>query len=651
MSPLSEEGACPVCGYDPKRAQLNIDYLAPGTILGGRYLVGKLTSCDTEGAWYTGFDHQGNLRVWVREYAPKAIIMRDYDTGLIQALPGSEAQYKALMSDFEDLCASIHRLSGAEKVLPVLDLVRANNTVYAVYRYIKMISLESFLKRSGGKLSWRHAKKLLMPLFHTVAGVHNAGLIHRGLSPRTVEVDQNGALWLTCFSIAAARTNKSELTAQLYEGYAAPEQYSQSSWQGTWTDVYALGAITYRTVTGIDPPSAQDRVYGDDLLERLNAPDITDTVMSAINRALAVEVEDRTQTAETFIADLLANEGSNTAVYTAPTPKRQPQPDYSAASDQAVRTFEQEQPRERSRYDELMAPAYDENEREEERRRLKEEREKRRVENKKKKRKKKRKPHPVLLLVLSAIVATSLLGGAVYWFANTYLEDLISAVQSSSSESSMQHGVDFSQDEQDADNGKVANFVGATIDSIQENAALDLVYEFTTVEGRSDDYEEGVVYEQSPKAGESLIEDGKTRITLYVSQGSELVELPEVVGRPRQDVEMELTELKIPYTVISAIMEGDLDTILKCNKNPGDKIDISRGEKVILYVKRDDGSSDSSRDDEEPDDGRSSSSRTSSRERPSSTTSSREETPSSSRRTVSTKESSSSDGRLLKPRS
>lgn len=643
MSPLAEEGVCPVCGYDPSQARMNINYLAPGAVLGGRYLVGKMTSCDTEGAWYVGFDVQAGMRVWVREYAPKAIIMRDYDSGMIQPLPGIEAQYKALMSDFEDLCASIRRLPQGEKVLPILDMVRCNNTVYAIYRYIKMISLESFLKRSGGKLSWRHTKKLLMPLFHTVAGVHNAGLIHRGLSPRTVEVDQNGALWLTCFSVAAARTNKSELSAQLYEGYAAPEQYSLNSWQGTWTDVYALGAITYRAVMGVDPPSAMDRVYGDDLLERLATPDMTEAVMSAINHALAVEVEDRTQTAEAYIADLLANEGSNTAVYTAP-PARRPQQQEYYTPPEPVR---EEPPASeyQSHYDDLMAPAYDEKEREEERRRLKEDRERRRVENKKKK-KKKHKPHPVLLLVLSAIIATSLLGMAVYWFANNYLKDLIDAVQNSSSDVSMQPGMTFSQDEEDAGNGKVANFIGSTWDSIEANAALDLTYEFVTVDGHSTEFDKGVVYEQSPKAGEALMTEGKTRVTLYVSEGSELVEMPEVVGKPIEEVETLLNELKIPYLAVQIIGDYEPGIIIKCNKNPGDEIDITRSEKVLLYVKNED--FEVSRHEEERDEPSSS---TSSRSRPTGKSSSEEDAPSeaSSRRQIPTKDASSYPG-LLKPR-
>lgn len=209
MSPLFEEGEpCRACGYDGA-AEPDLNYLPPRSrIGGGRYLVGKRYASDPEGVWYVGYDCEEEMRVWLREYAPHSITRRDHETFAVQPLASSEAQYKALMSDFEDLCRSVMNLSPGEKVTPLIDLCYENNTIYAVYRYIKTITLESFLERSGGKLSWRHTKKLLMPLYHTVENVHKAGLIHRGLSPKTIQLDQSGALWLSCFSVAAARTNK-----------------------------------------------------------------------------------------------------------------------------------------------------------------------------------------------------------------------------------------------------------------------------------------------------------------------------------------------------------------------------------------------------------------------------------------------------------
>ena len=148
------------------------------------------------------------------------------------------------------------------------------------------------------------------------------------------------------------------------------------------------------------------------------------------------------------------------------------------------------------------------------------------------------------------------------------------------------------------------------------------------------------------------MEGNKTRVTLYVSQGTDLVELPEVIGRPRQEVEMELAELKIPYAVIPVLADAEPDTIVRCNRNPGDQIDITRSEKVILYVKKDDGEAGES-SEEEDNDSEIEKVPSSSRTRPVTIiSSSREEasrSSSSSSRWASSKDTSSYPG-LLKPR-
>ena len=58
-------------------------------------------------------------------------------------------------------------------------------------------------------------------------------------------------------------------------------------------DVYKR-QLTYRAVTGGDPPAALDRIYGDDLLDAgMVGGDLTETVIAAVNHALAVEVDER----------------------------------------------------------------------------------------------------------------------------------------------------------------------------------------------------------------------------------------------------------------------------------------------------------------------------------------------------------------------
>ena len=603
MSVRNEEGRCKQCGYDPS-APANINFIQPGSRLNEKYIVGKLVSSDPEGAWYVGYDCEKETRVWVREYVPASITRRDHRDFSVQPLASSEAQYKALMSDFEDLCGSVMKLSESSHVLPIEELVHANHTVYAIYRYLKTITLESFLVRSGGKLSWRYAKKLLMPLYHSVVNLHKLGLIHRGLSSQTIQLDQSGTLWISGFSIAAARTNKSEISAQLFPGYSAPEQYSLNSWQGTWTDVYALGAITYRTITGQTPPAALDRIYGDDLLDKqIISSDITENIVETINRALAVEVEDRIQTVEAFIASLLATEGSNTAVYASPAPHRKMEgPDILHNQQVAYQKVPANRGGQSETYQggiELMpSPAMEY-----------EMKDHVKASGSTGKKQKKKRTHPVLSLILSLFVATSLLAGIMYWIANTYLSDLIQpASASSSSESSRTNTGEDYVDDGDEDSTLIPKLVGKTADSIKGNTNLAERFQLEYVEKFNSDYEKGVVFDQQPVEGTPI--EGIDKITLYVSKGVEQVELPDLVDLPIEEATATLTELELQFTVIP-VFNNDYEpgVIISTDPVAGTMVDKNNGT-VLLKIKKE-LLEDDKQEEEDPGDGPSKSNKSS----------------------------------------
>ncbi|MFQ9094442.1 MAG: hypothetical protein ACLR5S_09210, partial [Ruminococcus sp.] len=106
-----------------------------------------------------------------------------------------------------------------------------------------------------------------------------------------------GDLLLTSFSIAAVRTANSELECEIYNGYAAPEQYSVSERQGTWTDVYGVCAVIYRVLTGSMPPSAISRMENDNLVAPsvLN-PNVPRHVSNVIMQGLSLNSGERIQT-------------------------------------------------------------------------------------------------------------------------------------------------------------------------------------------------------------------------------------------------------------------------------------------------------------------------------------------------------------------
>ena len=97
----------------------------------------------------------------------------------------------------------------------------------------------------------------------------------------------------------------SDLSSELYPGFAAPEQYNSLDWLGTWTDVYAIAAVLYKMLTGVLPPSAVSRKQADNIIDlsQMNI-DIPQNVARIIMQALRVNPETRVQTITELVTKL-----------------------------------------------------------------------------------------------------------------------------------------------------------------------------------------------------------------------------------------------------------------------------------------------------------------------------------------------------------
>ena len=301
FEPVNDEPRCPHCGYK-QQSPYSPSYIAPGTILKEKYMVGKLISHNGEGATYLAYDTVISCKVILKEYMPDVLCSGNTETQSVVVNPGSNVQYKSLMEEFTELNKKLAKLRTIDHIQQVLDLFYENNTTYVVFEYIEGQNLMQYLKENGGSLSWKAVQKLFPPLFTSLSQLHNAGIVHRGISPNTIYVTSKGGLKLTDFCIASARTNNAELTPELFKGYAAPEQYSPSVWQGTWTDVYGISSVLYRILTGCMPTEASLRSESDDLTppSSLNC-DIPDNVSEAIINGMKVAGDERIQSINDFV--------------------------------------------------------------------------------------------------------------------------------------------------------------------------------------------------------------------------------------------------------------------------------------------------------------------------------------------------------------
>lgn len=305
MNDNGGEQLCPICGYDEQSPQPENALPARSWMGDGRYLVGKVIEQNGEGITYLGWDNDSDTIVWIREYFPAGLCERLTD-GAVRVLLGSEAAFEEGKTAFLTLNQTLARLRELPCLLPVVDIFEGAGTVYCVKQAVSGITLREFLLRNGGTLKWEQARPLFLPLLSALKTLHNAGVVHRGISPDTLLVGRDGKIRLKDFLIPAARTARSDMSAQLYPGFAAIEQYGFDGQPGPWTDVYGFAATLFRVLVGNPPPEATERVTDDHMtIPAKVAQNLPHHVLTALANALQILPEDRTQSMDELRDDLV----------------------------------------------------------------------------------------------------------------------------------------------------------------------------------------------------------------------------------------------------------------------------------------------------------------------------------------------------------
>lgn len=301
---------CSHCGYQPGEAPGYA--LTPGTILNGKYLVGKLLGQGGFGLTYIGWDLMLEQKVAIKEYYPSGQVVRQSGASLEWY---STQQAQTARDSGKDIflkeARKMTRVRKIPQVVQVLDLFLANETAYIVMDFIEGETLKQRLQKTG-PLSWQDARDIFLPVIQAMEQVHQAGLIHRDLSPDNLMLQPDGGVQILDLGAAKDLNLNSGVSSMQVakSGFSPLEQYIQQGGSGTWTDVYAIAATIYYTLTGILPPSAVDRLSKDSLrwdLPQLKA--LPSGVLHALQKAMAIRSEDRTQTMQELYQSLAASKG------------------------------------------------------------------------------------------------------------------------------------------------------------------------------------------------------------------------------------------------------------------------------------------------------------------------------------------------------
>ena len=298
------DGSCPYCGFDLAENEKKFPVaLRAGTVLNGRYIIGRVLGQGGFGITYLAWDTKLEARVAVKEFMPNEIATR-VGTTVSVAVESRSEDFTYGAERFQEEARTLAKFMGQPNIAGVTDYFDENDTSYFVMDYIEGISFKTYIANHGGKVSVEEALNVMIPVLRALTAVHAEGFIHRDVTPDNIYITKDGMVKLLDFGSArySIGDKSKSLDVILKVGYAPKEQYIRRSRQGPFTDVYSCAACFYAAITGFLPPESLERLDEDTLVPISQCGiDIPEYLDKAILKGLAVQPEDRFQSAAEFL--------------------------------------------------------------------------------------------------------------------------------------------------------------------------------------------------------------------------------------------------------------------------------------------------------------------------------------------------------------
>ena len=495
MRKIGNNTSCPYCRNESNKPQKE-PYLPLKTVVGGKYLIGKVVSSNGEGSTYNAFDLQAKKPVTLRELYPKGLLSRGEGNYCLVNV-GKASEFIDAKDSFLKMWRKLASLKGFTALTPVTDIFEDLGTVYTVSEFLGdgQTLREYLLGKEQGYISWDEARVLFMPVISALGELHASGIIHGGISPTNLVIDSHGKLRITGYCIQEMRTEKSNMESELFDGYAAVEQYGLSSGLGTYTDIYAFAAVLYRALIGSTPISAASRLTNDKLMiPGKFAEQLPAYVINSLVNALQILPQDRTETAEQLRDELSASPaaaGTSAEAYSSMYASHDEEyDDYSDESDSTPPLLDVDDEEE---YEESG-----------------------------------NKKNTIIAFVVSAVVCLAILIGVLAGFKGCSNND-----EETTEISTEEQSTEETEEETEVGNVafKIPDFRGELYDDIKNNEKYKAALKFKTEYVDSKE-KRGTVISQSINAGTEVTSLNPRTITLKISNG---LEVPDVVGESVQD--------------------------------------------------------------------------------------------------------------------
>ena len=500
----------------------------PGMILGGRYQVQDKIGSGGMATVYRGLDEVLGRTVAIKTMLPQY---------------ASDPSFAARFKQEAQAAAALQ----SPYIVSVYDWGKDADTYYIVMEYLRGTDLKSGIRKHGA-LDCKKVAQIGSQIAQALSVAHKHDIIHRDIKPQNIMVQPDGNIKVMDFGIARAKnshlTQDNSVLGTAH--YVSPEQ-TQGKELGPTTDIYSLGIVMYEAATGQVPFQGDDAISV--ALKQVNEqpkppsqlnPAVDPSLESIILKCMQKNPAARFQTADELyhvLRDYLAGRMQAVNSATAMLAAQATNKIERGAGVQPIKSGTATLPRvERTNRYRVQSATEQAAEEEEARER--------------------RHRRNVILGVLGALLA---IGVAVF--------------------------VVFSALGSRAAMKQVPNLIGRTqeeaIALIEQNG-----FDVGNVRGGySKDYEEGLVFDQTPTSTQ-MAEEG-SKIDIMVSQGEspvDQVEVPDLSNMTQEEAEAKLAEYGLTPRRGDDRPDDNIESGKVCGQNvePGEM--VARNSTITFYL-------------------------------------------------------------------
>lgn len=524
MQELNGSVICPNCHFDNSEVQ-SAPFLPFGTELAGRYVTGTGLETNGESTRYIAFDKQTGDVVIVSEFLPIGLFSRDEGQTELKVNYDDRLAFNKLKDEFISYFRIISELKDLSALTNIVDVFEENNTAYAIEEKEDLIPFEEYIERSNGHLDWDIARPLFMPVISALEALHKRGVGHYAVAPKNLFITASGKIRMSGYATENERKRGTALKSQLFSGAAAPEQYEDNFPLDDITDIYGLCSTLFYALTGHLPKSAVERLKDSRLLMSTSTvKSLPPHVVSALANGLQVQRENR-------ITDFDELRSQLSVAHTA-----------KAIQDEISRTASMNITKEQSRRNNGMS-------------------------------------HTSIVTISVAITVLVLGIAGVFWLMQNPLAGLFSgntdATAASTSSTEWTGPV-------------VPNYVGMKYEDVVKAAASDdsvVVYRNYN-DAYSDKYADGVVMEQYPPAGSKVDQEDGITVSVTVSLGAQMRELPAIQGNKIDEAAQSLADAGLLATAEYQYSDTVAENRVIGYKNHVAGDTLESGSNIIIIVSK-----------------------------------------------------------------